>query len=39
MSSIQVVGIDVGGQHLVIAQAKRGGVDVILNEASKRLTP
>jgi len=34
-----VVGLDLGTQNAVIAQAVRGGVDVILNESSKRLTP
>ncbi len=34
-----VIGIDLGTQSVVIGQAKRGGVDVILNESSKRLTP
>jgi hypothetical protein len=38
MAAISVVGWDVGNQSCVIAQAKRGGVDVILNENSKRLT-
>lgn len=37
--SIAVVGIDIGTQSVVIAQARRGAVDVILNESSKRLTP
>lgn len=34
-----VVGISLGTQSVIIGQAKRGGVDVILNESSKRLTP
>ncbi len=34
-----VVGVDIGTQCSVIAQAVRGGVDIILNESSKRLTP
>ena len=37
--NIAVVGIDVGTQSVVIGQCRRGGVDIILNEASKRLTP
>ena len=37
--SIAVVGLSFGAQSCVIAQAKRGGVDVILNESSKRLNP
>lgn len=36
---MSVIGIDLGTQNAVIAQALRGGVDVILNESSKRLTP
>ena len=36
---MSVIGIDLGTQSAVIAQAVRGGVDVILNESSKRLTP
>jgi hypothetical protein len=31
--------VQFGAQSCVIAQAKRGGVDVILNESSKRLNP
>lgn len=34
-----VVGIDLGNSNAIIAQAVRGGVDVILNESSKRQTP
>jgi len=37
--SISVIGLSLGAQSCVIAQAKRGGVDVILNESSKRLNP
>ena len=37
--SIAVVGLSFGAQSCVIAQAKRGGVDVILNESSQRLNP
>lgn len=36
---MSVIGIDFGTQTCVIAQAKRGGVEVILNEASQRKTP
>jgi hypothetical protein len=39
MAAISVVGWDVGNQNCVIALAKRGGVDVVNNESSKRLTP
>ncbi len=38
-TAMAVVGIDMGTQSTVVAQAVRGGVDVLLNEASKRLTP
>ena len=34
-----VVGIDFGTQNTVIAHAVRGGVDIILNESSKRQNP
>lgn len=34
-----VCGIDLGNASAVIAQAGRGGVDIILNDTSKRLTP
>ncbi len=34
-----VVGIDLGNLNIVIAQAQRGGVDVILNENSNRQNP
>ena len=37
--SIAVVGLSFGAQSCVIAQAKRGGVYVILNESSQRLNP
>jgi molecular chaperone DnaK (HSP70) len=33
-----VVGIDFGNLSLLIAQAAKGGVDVILNESSNRQT-
>jgi len=34
-----VIGVDFGTQSCVISQAKRGGIDTVLNEASKRQTP
>ena len=34
-----VIGIDLGNLNIVIAQAQRGGVDVILNENSNRQNP
>jgi heat shock protein 4 len=33
------VGIDIGGANSVIATARNGGIDVIVNEASRRQTP
>ena len=33
------VGIDLGGSNSVVAAAQRGGVDVLVNEASRRQTP
>jgi molecular chaperone DnaK (HSP70) len=36
---MSVLGIDLGNESGVIAQALRGGVDIILNEGSKRLSP
>lgn len=34
-----VVGIDFGNLNILIAQAQKGGVDVILNGASNRQNP
>lgn len=39
MSSAGAVGVDLGGMAAVIAVAKKGGVEVIANEASSRETP
>ena len=39
MSGAAVIGVDFGGECCVVAQAKRGGVDVVLNEASNRRSP
>ncbi len=33
------VGIDLGGQNVVIAVSTKGGVEIITNEASQRETP
>ncbi len=38
MSSAGAVGVDFGGNSAVIALAKKGGVEVIVNEASHRET-
>ncbi|KAL8198173.1 hypothetical protein R6Q57_029981 [Mikania cordata] len=36
---MSVIGFDIGNESCVIAVAKRGGVDVLLNNESKRETP
>ncbi|CAI9283101.1 unnamed protein product [Lactuca saligna] len=36
---MSVVGLDIGNENCAIAVAKRGGVDVLLNDESKRETP
>ncbi|KAK9074264.1 hypothetical protein SSX86_006861 [Deinandra increscens subsp. villosa] len=36
---MSVIGFDIGNDSCVIAAAKRGGVDVLLNDESKRETP
>ncbi|MED6216189.1 hypothetical protein PIB30_005068 [Stylosanthes scabra] len=36
---MSVVGFDIGNENCVIAVVKQGGVDVLLNEESKRETP
>ena len=33
------LGIDLGGHNSIVATARRGGIDVLVNEASKRQTP
>eukprot|EP00924_Labyrinthula_sp_SR-Ha-C_P001484 maker-scaffold_55-snap-gene-1.1-mRNA-1 protein AED:0.17 eAED:0.66 QI:0/0/0/1/0/0/2/0/801 len=38
MSYGGVIGIDLGSQNCVISQAKRGGIETVLNESSKRKT-
>lgn len=35
---MSVVGLDLGTANAVIAVAQRGGVDILANEASSRLT-
>ncbi|KAK1422604.1 hypothetical protein QVD17_17889 [Tagetes erecta] len=37
-SAMSVIGFDIGNESCVIAAAKRGGVDVLLNDESKRET-
>ena len=36
---MSVVGFDIGNDNCVIAVAKQGGIDVLLNDESKRETP
>ena len=36
---MSVIGVDFGNANFVIAQAKRGGIDIVLNESSKRINP
>jgi heat shock protein 4 len=36
---MSVVGVDFGDTSCVIAVAQKGGIDVIMNEVSSRLTP
>ncbi|XP_023742906.1 heat shock 70 kDa protein 16 isoform X1 [Lactuca sativa] len=36
---MSVVGFDIGNENCAIAVAKRGGIDVLLNDESKRETP
>ena len=33
------IGIDIGTQSAVVAAVKKGGIEIILNESSNRLTP
>jgi hypothetical protein len=35
---MSVIGIDFGNASCVIAQVKRGGIDIVLNENTQRLT-
>jgi molecular chaperone DnaK (HSP70) len=39
MASVAAVGLDFGGQTAVLAIAKKGGIEVVTNEASQRETP
>jgi len=33
------IGIDIGTQNAIIATVKKGGIEIVLNESSNRLTP
>jgi molecular chaperone DnaK (HSP70) len=39
MESYSAIGIDVGTQSSVVATVKKGGIEILLNESSSRLTP
>lgn len=39
MESHSAIGIDIGTQSTVVAAVKKGGIEVLLNESSNRLTP
>ena len=39
MESTSAIGIDIGTQNSVVATVKKGGIEVLLNESSNRLTP
>ena len=39
ITKMSVIGIDFGNEAAVIAVARHKGIDVILNESSKRFTP
>ena len=39
VSASGALGIDVGSANSVVAVTRRGGVDVVANEATKRQTP
>jgi heat shock 70kDa protein 4 len=36
---MSVIGFDIGNENCVVAAAKRGGIDVLLNDEAKRETP
>ncbi|GJV74046.1 heat shock 70 kDa protein 16 [Tanacetum coccineum] len=37
--TMSVIGFDIGNENCVVAAAKRGGIDVLLNDEAKRETP
>ena len=39
LTVLATIGIDIGSANSVISTARRGGVDVLVNEASQRQTP
>jgi molecular chaperone DnaK (HSP70) len=39
MESHSAIGIDIGTQNSVVATVKKGGLEILLNESSNRLTP
>ncbi|GKG45203.1 heat shock protein 70 family protein, partial [Tanacetum coccineum] len=36
---MSVIGFDIGNENCVVAAAKRGGIDVLLNDEAKREMP
>lgn len=39
MEQHSAIGIDIGTQSSVIATVKAGGIEILLNDSSNRLTP
>jgi molecular chaperone DnaK (HSP70) len=39
MQQNPAIGIDIGTQNSVIATVKAGGIEILLNESSSRLSP
>jgi molecular chaperone DnaK (HSP70) len=39
MESHSAIGIDIGTQNSVVATVKKGGLEILLNDSSNRLTP
>jgi molecular chaperone DnaK (HSP70) len=39
MDNYAAIGIDIGTQNSVVATVKKGGIEILLNESSNRLSP
>jgi len=39
MEAHSAIGIDIGTENSVVATVKSGGIEILLNESSNRLTP
>jgi heat shock protein 4 len=39
MEQHSAIGIDIGTQNTVVATVKKGGIEILLNDSSNRLTP